>query len=193
MSLPIRLIAGLGNPGTQYAQTRHNAGFWFADLLARHHVGVFKNESRFHGETCRIYPGGRECWLFKPTTFMNRSGQAVSSLAAYFRIPPEQILIAHDELDLPPGTVRFKQGGGHAGHNGLRDIISALGGRDFWRLRIGIDHPGDARQVVDYVLRKPSRDDFQAIEEALVRAKGTLPDLLTGTFQKAMHSLHSTR
>jgi PTH1 family peptidyl-tRNA hydrolase len=124
---------------------------------------------------------------------MNRSGQAVSSLAAYFRIPPEQILIAHDELDLPPGTVRFKQGGGHAGHNGLRDIISALGGRDFWRLRIGIDHPGDARQVVDYVLRKPSRDDFLAIEEALVRAEDTLPDLLSGTFQKAMHSLHSAR
>ena len=142
MSLPISLIVGLGNPGGQYAETRHNAGFWFVDLLARKHGCVFRNESRFHGETCRIFQGSRECRLLKPATFMNRSGQAVSSLAAYFRIPPEQILIAHDELDLPPGTVRLKQGGGHAGHNGLRDIISALGGRDFWRLRIGIDRPG---------------------------------------------------
>jgi len=191
MSLPIRLIAGLGNPGTQYTQTRHNAGFWFVDLLAKDHGGVFRNETRFLGETCRIFQGGRECWLFKPTTFMNRSGQAVSSLAAYFRIPPEQILIAHDELDLSPGTVRLKQGGGHAGHNGLRDIISALGGRDFWRLRIGIDHPGESREVVNYVLGRPSRDDAAAIEDAIERAAGALPEILSGEFQKVMHRLHS--
>ena len=124
---------------------------------------------------------------------MNRSGQAVSSLAAYFRIPSEQILVAHDELDLPPGAVRLKQGGGHAGHNGLRDIISALGGHDFWRLRIGIDRPGNSREVVDYVLGRPSRVDANAIDEAMSRAEGTLPDLLSGAFQKAMHRLHSAR
>ena len=191
MSLPILLIAGLGNPGTQYTETRHNAGSWFVDLLARRHGGVFRNETRFHGETCRIGLGGRDCRLLKPTTFMNRSGQAVSSLAGYFRIPPEQILIAHDELDLPPGTVRLKKGGGHAGHNGLRDMISALGGRDFWRLRIGIDHPGDSRQVVNYVLGRPSRDDAAAIEDAVDRAADTLPEILSGEFQKAMHRLHS--
>ncbi len=193
MSLPISLIVGLGNPGGQYAETRHNAGFWFVDLLARHHGGVFKAESRFHGQTCRIHVGGHECRLLKPSTYMNRSGQSVSSLAGYFRIPQEQLLVAHDELDLPAGGVRLKQGGGHAGHNGLRDIMSALGGREFWRLRIGIDHPGDVRQVVDYVLRRPSRDDALAIEDAIVRAEGTLPDLLSGTFQKAMHRLHSAR
>ena len=187
----IRLIVGLGNPGSQYEETRHNAGFWFVDLLARRHGGVFKNESKFHGQCCRIGVAGRECWLLRPTTFMNRSGQSVSSLANYFKIPLEQILVAHDELDLQPGVLRLKQGGGHAGHNGLRDIMSAMGGRDFWRLRIGIDHPGNARQVVDYVLGRPSRQDADAIGDALDEGERALENILDGEFQRAMNRLHS--
>lgn len=187
----IRLIVGLGNPGGQYEETRHNAGFWFVDLLARRHGGVFKSESKFHGQSCRINVAGRECWLLKPTTFMNRSGQSVSSLANYFKIPLEQILVAHDELDLPPGVLRLKQGGGHAGHNGLRDIMSAMGGRDFWRLRIGIDHPGNAKQVVNYVLGRPSRQDADAIGDALDEGERALENILDGEFQRAMNRLHS--
>lgn len=193
MSSPIRLIVGLGNPGAEYAETRHNAGFWLVDRLAQRHGAQFKVESRFHGQCCRICVGGAECWLLKPTTFMNRSGQSVSSLANYFKIPLEEILVAHDELDLAPGAVRLKQGGGHAGHNGLRDIISAMGGRDFWRLRIGIDHPGSARQVVDYVLGRPARDDADAIGGAIDAAEMALPEILAGEFQRVMHRLHSGR
>ncbi|MCP3867969.1 MAG: aminoacyl-tRNA hydrolase [Gammaproteobacteria bacterium] len=190
-TLPVRLIVGLGNPGSEYQHTRHNAGSWFVELLAERNGGIFKPESKFQGETCRIFADGRECWLLKPTTFMNCSGRSVSSLAGYFRIPPEQILVAHDELDLPVGSVRLKQGGGHAGHNGLRDIISALGGKDFWRLRIGINHPGDSHRVVNYVLGRPSRDESVAIDDAVSLSEGALPDILSGKFQKAMHRLHS--
>ncbi|WP_241085089.1 aminoacyl-tRNA hydrolase [Candidatus Vondammii sp. HM_W22] len=187
----IRLIVGLGNPGGQYEGTRHNAGFWFVDLLARRHGGVFKSESKFHGQNCRINVAGRECWLLKPTTFMNRSGQSVSSLANYFKISLEQILVAYDELDLPPGVLRLKPDGGHAGHNGLRDIMSAMGGRDFWRLRIGIDHPGNAKQVVDHVLGCPSRQDADAIEDALDEGERALECILDGEFQRVMNRLHS--
>ncbi len=186
----MRLIVGLGNPGPQYEGTRHNAGFWFVDLLARRHDGVFRSEPRFHAQTCRIRVGGQACWLLKPITFMNRSGQSVSSLARYFRIPPEEILVAHDELDLPAGTVRLKKGGGPAGHNGLRDIISALGSREFWRLRIGIDRPADSRQVVDYVLGRPSRADDEAIDDAIDQGEGVVPEILAGEFQRAMNRLH---
>ncbi|HHH39113.1 MAG TPA: aminoacyl-tRNA hydrolase [Sedimenticola sp.] len=186
----MKLIAGLGNPGPRYQDTRHNAGFWFVDLLARRHGGNFRRETRFHGESCRIRAHGRECWLLKPDTFMNRSGQSVSSLARYFRIPPEEILVAHDELDLPAGAVRLKKGGGHAGHNGLRDIMAALGSREFWRLRIGIDRPADSRQVVDYVLGRPSRRDAEAIEAVLEAAADALPEILEGKFQRAMNRLH---
>ena len=192
-SHPIRLIVGLGNPGARYEETRHNAGFWFVDLIARRHASSFRIESKFHGQTCRIRLHGHECWLLKPATYMNRSGQSVSSLANYFKITQEEILVAHDELDLAPGVVRLKQGGGHAGHNGLRDIISALGGRDFWRLRIGIDHPGDARQVVEYVLGRPSREERSAIEEAIDESEGALGEILNGEFQRAMNRLHSIR
>ena len=188
---PIRLIVGLGNPGGRYEKTRHNAGFWFVDRLAREAGGTFAPQTKFFGESCRIRQGAHEAWLLKPTTFMNRSGQSVSSFAKYFRLEPRQILVAHDELDLPPGTVRLKQGGGHAGHNGLRDIISALDGAGFWRLRIGIAHPGDSREVVDYVLGKPSREDEDAIEEGIGRASGLLGLLLSGDLQRAMHQLHS--
>lgn len=187
----IRLIVGLGNPGGQYEDTRHNAGFWFVDLLACQHGGQFRTESRFFGEACRIRIGGAECWLLKPTTFMNRSGQSVSSLARYYKISPEQILVAHDELDLAAGAVRLKQGGGHAGHNGLRDIMSALGGGGFWRLRIGIDHPGDRDRVVDYVLSRPSRSDADAIQAAIDDADTVLPQLFDGEYQKVMNRLHA--
>ncbi|MET0047011.1 MAG: aminoacyl-tRNA hydrolase [Sedimenticola sp.] len=192
-STPIRLIVGLGNPGAQYDETRHNAGFWFVDLVARRHGGMFKSETKFHGQTCRVRIDGRECWLMKPSTFMNRSGQAVSALANYFKIPIEEILVAHDELDIPAGSVRLKRGGGHGGHNGLRDIVSAMGGKDFWRLRIGIDHPGNARQVVDYVLGRPSRDDAIEIEREIARAEELLPRILAGDSQKVMNLLHTTR
>lgn len=187
----IRLIVGLGNPGGQYEDTRHNAGFWLVDRLACQHGGSFKTESRFHGQVCRIRAAGAECWLLKPTTYMNRSGQSVSSLAHYYKLTPEQILVAHDELDLPAGSVRLKQGGGHAGHNGLRDIMSALGGGGFWRLRIGIDHPGNRDQVVNYVLSRPSREDADAIHAAIDDADILLPQLMAGEYQKVMNSLHA--
>ncbi|MGD8588372.1 MAG: aminoacyl-tRNA hydrolase [Chromatiales bacterium] len=192
-SQPIKLIVGLGNPGKEYEQTRHNAGFWFVDLLARLHGTSFKTESRHLGHTGRIILHGRECRLLKPATYMNRSGQSVSSLANYYRITPEEILVAHDELDLPAGGIRLKSGGGHAGHNGLRDIISASGSRDFQRLRIGIDHPQDRAAVVDYVLSRPSKADRQAIEQALEAAADCLEDILAGNLQKAMHRLHTGR
>ena len=191
MTPPIRLIVGLGNPGPRYEGTRHNAGFLLTDLIARRHGGTFKSESRFHGQVCRIRSEGRECWLLMPATYMNRSGQSVSSLANYFKIAPEEMLVAHDELDLPAGAVRLKQGGGHAGHNGLRDIISALGGRDFWRLRLGIGRPEDSREVVDYVLSRPSRADADALEQAVTSAAEVLPEILAGEFQRAMHRLHT--
>ncbi len=190
---PIKVIVGLGNPGSDYEETRHNAGFWFVDLLAEHHGGMFRSEAKFHGQVCRIQVGGENCWLLKPATYMNRSGQSVSSFANYYRISVEEILVAHDELDMAPGVARLKQGGGHAGHNGLRDIISALGGRDFWRLRIGIDHPGDARQVVNYVLGRPSREDAEAVARALDDAQRVVPELMSGAYQKAMNRLHAGR
>ena len=193
LSHPVKLIVGLGNPGSEYAGTRHNTGFWFVDLLAHRHHTVFKAESRHHGQTCRLTLHGQECRLLKPSTFMNRSGQAVSSLANYFRIAPQEILVAHDELDLPAGSVRLKTGGGHAGHNGLRDIMSATGSRDFHRLRIGIDHPSDRRRVVDYVLGRPSKADRDAIEQALALAADCLDEILSGELQRAMNQLHTAR
>ncbi len=189
----IRLIVGLGNPGPQYEATRHNVGFWFVDSLAARHQGQFRMEIKFHGLLSRMLIGGVDLRLLKPTTFMNRSGQSLGTVARYLDIPPEAILVAHDELDLAVGTARLKQGGGHAGHNGLRDIINVLGSRDFWRLRIGIDHPGDREQVINYVLGRPSRDDEGRIVMALDDAECCLPDLLSGDFQKAMHRLHSSR
>ncbi|NKN32175.1 aminoacyl-tRNA hydrolase [Marichromatium bheemlicum] len=189
----IRLIVGLGNPGAQYEATRHNVGFWFVDALARSANADFRPESRFHGALCRCVVGGYDLRLLKPSTYMNHSGRSVAAVAHYFDIPTERILIAHDELDLPVGTVRLKQGGGHAGHNGLRDSISALGGRDFWRLRIGIDHPGDRSLVTGYVLGRPSGADRQAIDGALCDAERVLEQLLQGRFQQVMNHLHAGR
>lgn len=189
----IRLIVGLGNPGPDYAATRHNVGFWFVDDLAAAHGGVFRAEGKFHGELCRLTIGGADLRLLKPATYMNRSGQSVAAVSRYFDIRPEAILIAHDELDLPVGKVRLKQGGGHAGHNGLRDTIGVLGSPDFWRLRIGIDHPGDRGQVIGYVLGRPSQEDAVSIRDALDQASGVTGDLLAGRYQAAMNRLHSGR
>lgn len=187
----IRCIVGLGNPGPRYADTRHNAGYWLVEELARRHQLLFRPEARFHGEIARLEVSGQTCWLLKPTTFMNHSGRAVAALASYYRIPPQQLLLAHDELDLPAGSVRLKKGGGHGGHNGLRDTISALGSREFYRLRIGIDHPGHRDQVVDYVLSRPTRNEEEKIRTAIDRAADQLPLLLQGDYERIMNSLHT--
>jgi PTH1 family peptidyl-tRNA hydrolase len=187
----IRLIVGLGNPGPDYAATRHNAGFWFVDRLAERHQGVFRAESKFHGALARIPVGDRDIRLLKPSTYMNHSGRAVSAVVRYFDIPVDQVLLAYDELDLPPGKAKLKQGGGHAGHNGMRDTIAALGCRDFWRLRIGIGHPGEKSKVVGYVLGRPSQQDATAIEDAVDEAARALPELAEGEYQRAMNRLHA--
>ncbi len=189
----VRVVVGLGNPGARYEGTRHNVGFWLADELAQTFGAGFRPASRFFGDLCRILVEGRECWLLKPTTYMNRSGQSVAAFAGYYGIAPYQLLVVHDELDLEPGVVRLKRGGGHAGHNGLRDLLKALGGPDFLRLRVGIGHPGDKDAVVDYVLGRPSRDDEANIRTALGRAAGLLPLILDGHHQQVMNSLHGAR
>jgi PTH1 family peptidyl-tRNA hydrolase len=189
----IQLIVGLGNPGSDYEPTRHNAGFWFVDELAQRCQQPFRSEQRFQSEVARCLFDGNECRLQMPMTFMNRSGQAVRSLLQFFKIPLEQVLVVHDELDLAPGVVRFKKGGGHGGHNGLRDLISHLGSKDFYRLRVGIGHPGHRDQVVDYVLKKPSKQDRLQIEEALVDALDVMPDIIQGRFERAMNALHASK
>jgi PTH1 family peptidyl-tRNA hydrolase len=192
-SPPIRLIVGLGNPGPDYEQTRHNAGFWFVDRLAELHHQSFRTESKHHGLVCKLNLQGEEARVLKPTTYMNRSGQSLSSLANYFRISADSILVIHDELDLAPGQVRLKTGGGHAGHNGLRDIMSALGNRNFHRLRIGIDHPNDRSAVVNYVLGRPAKGEREQIDSAIDKAIDCLPLIVKGELQKAMNQLHSSR
>ena len=191
MSSGIQLIVGLGNPGAEYEHTRHNAGAWFAAALAADDHIAMRHNAKFHGlhGTARI--NNQECHLLIPTTFMNLSGQAVQALASYYKIPPSAILIAHDELDIPVGDIRLKVGGGHGGHNGLRDIISRLSTKEFHRLRIGIGHPGVSRDVVDYVLTNPKKSDRTLIDAALKKAEGILPLIMAGEFQKAMHNLHS--
>ena len=189
----MQLIVGLGNPGTEYEQTRHNAGFWFVDELARANQCSLRSEARFHAEVGRCTLHGHDCRLQKPTTFMNRSGQAVIALANFLRIPPTEILVVHDELDLPPGTARLKKGGGHGGHNGLRDLIAHLGTQEFMRLRIGVGHPGDRDQVVDYVLHRPGRDERESIDAAMRRALDVMPLAVAGEFERAMHKLHSEK
>ncbi|WJW75950.1 aminoacyl-tRNA hydrolase [Thiohalobacter sp. IOR34] len=187
----VQLIVGLGNPGPQYESTRHNAGFWFVDAVGRRFGCDLRPEARFHGEAGRCRIDGGDCRLLKPGTFMNRSGQAVAALARFFRIPAEAILVVHDELDLPPGEVKLKRGGGHGGHNGLRDLIAHLGSRDFLRLRLGIGHPGHRDQVVDYVLHRPSQAERQAIEQAIEAGLEVLPEVVAGELERAMHRLHS--
>ncbi len=188
--MPIQLIAGLGNPGADYAQTRHNAGFWFVDAVARERRAHFKREAKFQGEACRFVSAQGEHWLFKPATYMNKSGAAVQACAAFYKIPVENILVVHDDLDLPPGAVRLKQGGGHGGHNGLRDIIAQLGA-DFLRLRIGIGHPGKNNDVVDYVLQRAPAEEQALLDDALNAAHAVLPLILGGAVEKAMQQLHT--
>ncbi len=187
---PIRIIAGLGNPGARYQDTRHNAGFWFVDVLAKRYGGMFKAERRFQSELARVEIEGREVRLLKPSTFMNRSGNAVKSLCAYLKIPPESVMVAHDDLDLPVGTVRLKRGGGAGGHNGLKDVIAHLG-REFFRLRIGVGHPGRPNEVIDYVLMPPGRDENRSIRGSIEEAADVIPVLLGQGEQPAMHRLHT--
>jgi len=191
LTADIRLIVGLGNPGADYVDTRHNAGFWLIDLLASDLGLGFRFEKRYNAEECKLKAGSKDIYLLKPQTFMNRSGQAVAALARYFKIAPEQILVIHDELDLPPGTNRIKQAGGHGGHNGLRDIVNHLGSREFFRIRVGIGHPGDSNQVINYVLHKPSVADLNAIEAANRETLAVMPLVIEGRIDKAMQALHT--
>ncbi len=187
---PLKLVVGLGNPGPTYANTRHNAGFAFVDELARRAGAALRRESRHQGELGRAVIAGHELWLLKPLTYMNLSGTSVQSVASFYRISPAAMLVAHDELDFPPGVVRLKEGGGAGGHNGLRDIIARLG-ESFWRLRIGIGHPLDRATVMNYVLGRPSAPEAGLIGEAVCAAADALPELLDEGAQKAMNRLHS--
>lgn len=191
MSSVIRLIVGLGNPTTRYEGTRHNAGFWFVDAAARSLGVVLRPESRFMGVLGRRDEGGSALWLLKPTTYMNRSGHSVLAVAAYFKIAPSEILVAHDELDLDVGAIRLKKGGGHGGHNGLRDIVAQLGSSDFYRLRFGIGHPGDRSRVVGYVLDNPGRADRTLIDGCVERSVQELRALRSGEFAAVMNRLHA--
>jgi PTH1 family peptidyl-tRNA hydrolase len=187
---PLKLIVGLGNPGEEYARTRHNAGFWFVDELARRHGGTLRLDRRHQGELARVSIAGTEVWLLKPMTYMNRSAGPLGSVADFYRITPAEILVAHDELDLPPGSVRLKEGGGAGGHNGLRDLIARIG-EAFWRLRIGIGHPGSKAEVVDYVLKRAPAAEDTLIHTAMHAGVDIVPVLLEHGPQKAMHRLHT--
>lgn len=190
MSNPLKLLVGLGNPGARYEDTRHNAGFWLVERFAAQHGAQLRMENKFHGHTAKV--ARYDCYLLKPETFMNRSGQAVVALARFYRIEPAQILVAHDEIDLPPGTVRLKQGGGAGGHNGLKDIIRHLG-RDFFRLRLGVGHPGQREEVINYVLDRPRAEEQDAVDQAISLSLECLPQILAGDTAKAMNILHQRR
>lgn len=187
----IRLFVGLGNPGPEYEHTRHNAGFWWIDQVARDAGAALSPESKFFGLAGRLKSHDKEAWLLKPTTFMNASGRAVGALARFYKIAPEEILVIHDELDLPPGQAKLKKGGGHGGHNGLKDIAAHLGTPEFWRLRLGIGHPGDKAAVVGFVLKPPMREEAGPIEDSIYQSARLLPHLLDGSFEAAMLKLHT--
>ncbi|CAH1747003.1 Peptidyl-tRNA hydrolase [Thauera humireducens] len=188
-SRPLRLVVGLGNPGAEYAETRHNAGFWFCERLADK-LGVrFSHESRFHGLVANAREAG--VWLLMPQTFMNRSGQAIGALARFYRIEPSEILVVHDELDIPPGQLRLKFGGGLGGHNGLKDTSAHLGTHDYWRLRIGIGHPGDRSEVVNFVLKPARREEQQQIDEAIDKALVAWPQLARGELNATATKLNA--
>ena len=189
-TVDIDLIVGLGNPGAEYEPTRHNAGFWFVEAIARLKGAHFRPENKFSGEVCKVNLDGRDVWLLKPDTYMNRSGQAVQKLTSFYKIPVENILVAHDEIDLDAGTTRLKSSGGHGGHNGLRDIIAHMG-KDFHRLRIGVGHPGSKDKVVDFVLHRPSQEEQIAIDASMDDALRVLPLLAEGEWEKAVHRLHT--
>jgi len=187
----IRLIVGLGNPGREYENTRHNAGFWWLDEFARMHNLGFRSEAKFHGLAVRGQLHGHEVFLLKPQTFMNVSGRAVGALAQFYKIAPAEIMVVHDELDLPPGSAKLKLGGGHGGHNGLKDIIAHLGTKDFWRLRLGIGHPGERSEVANFVLNDPRREERALIDEAMQRAQDVADLVVEGKTEAAMLKLHS--
>jgi len=186
----MKLIVGLGNPGDRYQPTRHNAGFWLVERFAAESHTALRKDAKFQALVGRHEASG--AWLLLPQNFMNASGRPVQMLASFFKIAPADILVAHDELDFPPGTVRMKQGGGAAGHNGLKDISARLGGHDYWRLRIGIGHPGDRNAVTEYVLHKPSQEERAEVDAAMARALDVLPLVLAGDLQGAMLKLHTT-
>ena len=187
---PLKLIVGLGNPGAEYARTRHNAGFWLVDEIARRFGGTFRHEGKHQGELARVRIGGEEIWLLKPMTFMNRSGGPVSSVLNFYKVGVRDMLVAHDEIDLPSGTVRLKDAGGHGGHNGLRDIIAAQGDA-FWRLRIGVGHPGSKNEVVDFVLTQAGKDEQRAIDETILDGADAIEEMLRNGAQIAMNKLHA--
>ncbi|MBB72404.1 MAG: aminoacyl-tRNA hydrolase [Legionellales bacterium] len=193
MATSIKLIVGLGNPGPQYEKTRHNAGAWFVEALADDCGETLRLESKFQGLFGTARVDGHECRLLIPTTFMNHSGQAVGAVAQYYKIAPEEILVAHDELDLPTNSGKLKLGGGHGGHNGLRDIINHLGSKQFHRLRIGIGHPGHSDKVLGYVLGTPSRSDRDSIDTSITEALRVTPLLLQGDIAKAMKNMHTSK
>jgi PTH1 family peptidyl-tRNA hydrolase len=193
--MPIKLIVGLGNPGKKYESTRHNAGFWLVERLAAQHRLALRKEPKFHALVAKLDTGSGHAWLLLPQTWMNESGSAVSAIAQFHKIAVDEILVAHDELDLPPGGVKIKQGGGHAGHNGLRDIIEKLGAADFWRLRIGIGHPRDLaaseQEVADFVLHPPRKEEHASIDAVIDRGVGVFDLILADKMAAAMHKLHT--
>ena len=193
MSQAIKLVAGLGNPGERYEPTRHNAGFWFLDRVAARDGGRFRAESRFQGDTAEVQIRGHRVRLLKPTTHMNRSGISVAALARFYRIAPEEILVVHDEIDLPVGAARLKTGGGPGGHNGLKDIISHLGDRGFHRLRLGVGHPGERSQVINYVLRRPGSAEQKLIDEAVDDSLREFDAIIEGELMVVMNRLHSRK
>ena len=189
----IKLFVGLGNPGPDYEATRHNAGFWWIDALARELKVNLVPERSYYGLAGRTSVNGQSVWLLQPQTFMNLSGKSVASLARFFKIQPEEILVVHDELDLPPGQVKLKRGGSHAGHNGLRDIHAQLGSPDYWRLRIGIGHPGEKSEVANWVLKKPAPDQRTLIEDSIAHSLKAHTAMLAGEMDKATLLVHTTK
>ena len=189
----IRLFVGLGNPGSEYDGTRHNAGFWYLDALSRELKTPVVMDKNYHGLVGRTTVNGQAVWLLEPQTYMNLCGKSVAGLARFFKLQPEEILVAHDELDLPPGEAKLKLGGSHAGHNGLRDIHAQLGSDRYWRLRLGVGHPGAKAEVVHWVLKKPSLDHRIAIDQTIDRAIKALPHLLTGSMDKATMQIHTSK
>src|SRR5688500_2735307 len=186
----IKLIVGLGNPGAEHARTRHNALFCLVDALPRRHGGTFRTESKHEAELARVRIGGEEVWLMKPMTLMNRSGGPVSSVLGFYKLTPAHMLVAYDEIELPSGTVRLKQAGGHGGHNGVRDLIAAQGDA-FWRLRIGVGHPGIKNEVVDFVLTRAGADEQRTIDETIVAGADAIEEMLRAGAQIAMNKLHA--
>ncbi|MGH6639889.1 MAG: aminoacyl-tRNA hydrolase [Polaromonas sp.] len=189
----IKLFVGLGNPGTEYEATRHNAGFWWIDALSRELKAPLSLDKGYHGQVARTAVNGHTVWLLKPLTFMNVSGKSVAALARFFKISPEEVLVAHDDMDIVPGQAKLKFGGGHAGHNGLRDIHAQLGTPDYWRLRIGVGHPGVKAEVISWVLKKPSPEHRTAIEDCITRSLKAVPELLNGEMEKATMMIHTSQ